>query len=218
MDRDTEAADLTDIIRAAQCDRWQSQRMSDLGARVVGIPWGTASGASDEDSWDILAFLEQVSGSADGLVAKSMIVADHSHSPRWEILGMQLVLQAPTFGTFLPEEGLRMVTDKMESLASEGMAREYMQMHSGSSKVRPWNRRKQLRGLSELRDVAGMTYTCVAGMAIWSLVRDEMLGVRKNPFDALFRVFERGLLVDWNTWRFTNLRGEHLGTLPEALL
>jgi hypothetical protein len=39
-----------------------------------------------------------------------------------------------------------------------------------------------------------------------------------NPYTPLIDVYERGVIPDFVTWRFTNLHGEDLGPLPDPII
>jgi hypothetical protein len=209
--------DLSEVLHAAGCSSWQTGRMIELASFLGSIPWGTASSASQEDGWGSLAFLEQL-GVSDGLPAKSMIVADYSgRVSRWEVLGMLLIAESPAVKTLLPDPNLKAVTDLMESIVYEKLKEGFILMYGLPSRLRFWRLPKQKRLLVKLSRIYGMIYTCVQGMTIHTLIRPELVD-RRNPFEPLFQVFERGVFPDWEAWQFTNMRLENLGRLPEPIL
>jgi hypothetical protein len=62
-----------------------------------------------------------------------------------------------------------------------------------------------------------MTTTCVGGMTVRTLIEDES-SEDHNPYEALIQIFERGLLLDWDNWRYTNMSLDDLGRIPEPML
>lgn len=110
---------LTTILVAARCDVEQVQRLADLVARTLAIPWGSASSVTQQDGWDALAFLEQLKG-PDGLPAKGMIVADISgRISRWDALAMVLFADASRMQTGIDPDSLNQITTAIESIVAE---------------------------------------------------------------------------------------------------
>ena len=54
-------------------------------------------------------------------------------------------------------------------------------------------------------------------MTVRTLIEDES-SEDHNPYEALFQIFERGLLLDWDNWRYTNMSLDDLGRIPEPML
>ena len=83
-----------------------------------------------------------------------------------------------------------------------------------------WPKMKRLQNRYRHGDLNAMISSIVQGHVIYSAVPESSaLAVEiVDPYSPVLDVYERGVIPDFMSWRFTNLSGGDLGPLPDPML
>lgn len=198
--------------------------------RLDQIKWGSAEQIDSRDRTDVALFLDRLS-TEPGLTAKGMIVADHAGMGRWEMLGTLISISTPeALELGLTDDGVWTLERALLDLVCDELLEAFGDPATVSYSILADNRVTWLRGRLMLRPSVVNTLPHLAQQSefvtpivlrhlLWQLASPwSPSRGRPNPFDLLMSVYERGVLVDFVKWKFTNTRQQDLGPLPEAPL